>query len=494
LCGVAALFVALATPAWAARVVDVRMGQHPGFSRVVLELDSPVGYKVERRVREKGGSELIISLNASAQPRTLDRNLKFIERLEIESLGKRSKIHVRLSGEGLRLKEMILANPPRIVLDVLDGRAVVAKPAVKPVAKVVKPAVKKTEKKAEKQSSRSSLAPPPPQAKKPESTNARKPAPMPPVAKTRPAPVVGPAEPAPALPATRAATSLKEPDASDAGAASLPQPPASLPSSGSEGTASAPQQLASANSSLLSGQQAATRPDAISPMGGAPAASRPAPKPAATSRRKPVPAPAAVVPPGDGGLFNLTNVSLGAVGFVLLAGAALIFIRRRNQAEVVDASAFGNPLGEENPFASLDDSDLDDGSPIIDAPPIADPSPAQEGAQMETVSESASTVVSPPPGGGPVGAQSAALGGGDVARLMGEFERRVAGMEARIDELVEAKERLERQVAAQTEELRVQRAAIARTQRAVRNMSRPVDDSATEPAERDPSRPEGPRG
>jgi hypothetical protein len=201
-----------------------------------------------------------------------------------------------------------------------------------------------------------------------------------------------------------------------------------------------------------------------------------------------------VVPPGDGGLFNLTNVSLGAVGFVLLAGAALIFIRRRSQAEVVDASAFGNPLGEENPFASLDDSDLDDGSPIIDAPPIADPSPAQEGAQMETVSESASTVVSPPPGGGPVGAQSAALGGGDVARLMGEFERRVAGMEARIDELVEAKERLERQVAAQTEELRVQRAAIARTQRAVRNMSRPVDDSATEPAERDPSRPEGPRG
>ena len=67
-------------------------------------------------------------------------------------------------------------------------------------------------------------------------------------------------------------------------------------------------------------------------------------------------------------------------------------------------------------------------------------------------------------------------------------------MEARIDELVEAKERLERQVAAQTEELRVQRAAIARTQRAVRNMSRPIDDSATEPAERDPGRPEGPRG
>ena len=45
---------------------------------------------------------------------------------------------------------------------------------------------------------------------------------------------------------------------------------------------------------------------------------------------------------------------------------------------------------------------------------------------------------------------------------------------------------MERKIAAQTEELRVQRAAIARTQRAVRNLSRPEDTSATEPAVRDP--------
>ena len=61
-------------------------------------------------------------------------------------------------------------------------------------------------------------------------------------------------------------------------------------------------------------------------------------------------------------------------------------------------------------------------------------------------------------------------------------------------EAVDARERLERQVAAQTEELRVQRAAIARTQRAVRNMARPEEDTAaTEPALRDPVRPDGPR-
>jgi hypothetical protein len=59
-------------------------------------------------------------------------------------------------------------------------------------------------------------------------------------------------------------------------------------------------------------------------------------------------------------------------------------------------------------------------------------------------------------------------------------------MESRLDEVTEAKERLERQVAAQTEELRVQRAAIARTQRAVRNLSRPEENGPTEPALREP--------
>jgi hypothetical protein len=186
----------------------------------------------------------------------------------------------------------------------------------------------------------------------------------------------------------------------------------------------------------------------------------------------------------------MSNIMLAGAGvlFVALLGAAFMFVRRRNEAQVVDASAFGNPLGEDSPFA------FDEGDPIIDAPPVSDTSPAEEGVEMESVSEDASTLMNSAPGAGPMGAQAAALGGVDVARLVGDFERRVAAMEARIDELVEAKERLERQVAAQTEELRVQRAAIARTQRAVRNMSRPLDDSATEPAERDPSRPEGPRG
>jgi len=88
---------------------------------------------------------------------------------------------------------------------------------------------------------------------------------------------------------------------------------------------------------------------------------------------------------------------------------------------------------------------------------------------------------------------SAAYGGGaasgdanpDVARMLQEFERRMTALEAKLDEANEAREKLERQVAAQSEELRVQRAAIARTQRALRTMSRGDEDKATEPALRE---------
>jgi len=75
--------------------------------------------------------------------------------------------------------------------------------------------------------------------------------------------------------------------------------------------------------------------------------------------------------------------------------------------------------------------------------------------------------------------------GGDASRIAGEIESRVKDMERRIEQLAEARERLERQVAAQTEELRVQRAAIARTQRVVRTMTK-GEDLATEPVPRAP--------
>ena len=95
--------------------------------------------------------------------------------------------------------------------------------------------------------------------------------------------------------------------------------------------------------------------------------------------------------------------------------------------------------------------------------------------------------------GGYIGRMPSATGGipEEFQQMMREMNRRVESLEGRIDELVDARDRLERQVGAHTEELRVQRAAIARTQRAVRNLARPEDEDGeqelTEPALRDPN-------
>jgi phage-related tail protein len=83
---------------------------------------------------------------------------------------------------------------------------------------------------------------------------------------------------------------------------------------------------------------------------------------------------------------------------------------------------------------------------------------------------------------------ASAAGDSDVTRLVRELERRLAQVETRLDEANDARERLERQVAAQSEELRVQRAAIARTQRALRGLNRGEEEQATEPALRDPGK------
>jgi hypothetical protein len=72
--------------------------------------------------------------------------------------------------------------------------------------------------------------------------------------------------------------------------------------------------------------------------------------------------------------------------------------------------------------------------------------------------------------------------GPDVVSLVQDLERRMKQLESQVEELIETKERLERQVAAQTEELRVQRAAIARTQRVLRSVAPRGDEDGSSDA------------
>jgi hypothetical protein len=201
------------------------------------------------------------------------------------------------------------------------------------------------------------------------------------------------------------------------------------------------------------------------------------------------------------------------VGFVLLVAAGVV-LKRRSGVTEFDDDEFGDSAGG-NPFADLT-PDSNESTPSFAEPAASDPAEATEPVPFGvSLAIDPAEATEPVPFGQPVDmgselrdavptassrlekrkpldlpivaeVDSAGAGSAEIGILLKEIERRVAGIETRINELADGREQIERQVAAQTEELRVQRAAIARTQRAVRNMSRTDDAQATEPAPRDP--------
>jgi LPXTG-motif cell wall-anchored protein len=215
--------------------------------------------------------------------------------------------------------------------------------------------------------------------------------------------------------------------------------------------------------------------------------------PSVTSKNMPL------VSRDKGSGFDTTTIAAAAVGLVLLVGGVLVMRRRRAAAASgEEGDGTGPPATSDNPFSGLASQDgsqptlpisEDDGdSTEVDFGTIDDDDKPVEPVHTRgrPKAEAASDTVSQGMGNaaaGEVGEQAASE---EVMTMLREFEQRLESVETRLDEAVDTKERLERQVAAQTEELRVQRAAIARTQRAVRNLSRPEENGPTEPALREP--------
>jgi LPXTG-motif cell wall-anchored protein len=217
-----------------------------------------------------------------------------------------------------------------------------------------------------------------------------------------------------------------------------------------------------------------------------------------------------VVPLKKGPGVDTTAIAAAAVGLVLLAGGFLVMRRRRSAAASGEDSDAGLPIdgdgvlvGSDNPFSGLasqdgsqptlpvSDAESENLSSEVDFGTIDDDDKPVEPVHTRDQVKSDAALGA----GGAVsqGTGNAAAGNAgeqevseEVMRMIREIEQRLESVETRLDEAVDAKERLERQVAAQTEELRVQRAAIARTQRAVRNLSRPEEDGPSEPALREP--------
>ena len=513
-----------AATAMAAEIMEVRIGRHPEFTRVVFELDRAAGYRIERTESPSGAVELVVSLEATSIPRHLKSSKTLIEQVDVAPSGPRSVARIKLSKDGLKLKEMILASPPRIVLDVLSDAPVVTK-----VAKASKPPV---------------VAKPAPVQPKPEP----KPAP---VAKPepKPAPVARPEpKPAPEIPVEvvkhpAPVVNVKEPVAEPSAdrntdrplpdvIAQLDQQSAQLDHEIDEANDAATEDLEAAELAALEnaeraadiaprmaprtapsepipGERRAQRGTVVTPPPARPEADSAADSQARSDANNPASRPmiAKSKKKADEGSGWMTWALVAGGVVVLLLGG--LFVARSRSGGAVDygdedSDPGADSLSTENPFAGSDgdrtnpgESDQGTFSSLLGgATSASNPHDAEEKESesvvfgdseeesMEVISRDAvNESLGMPPSMGALPEE--------FQQMMRDMNSRVQALEGRIDELVDARDRLERQVAAQTEELRVQRAAIARTQRAVRNLARPEDEEqeATEPALRDPNQP-----
>jgi len=471
-----------ASSAWAAEIVEVRVGRHAEFTRVVFELDRAAGYRIERVDPASDVAELVVSLEASTIPRRIQSSKSLIEQVEVEPSGSRAIARIRLSKSGLRLKEMILANPPRIVLDVFSDEPIVAKVAAK-----AQPATSK--------SSTNTVA---------KETIVPKEEAVPsldePTFEEIVAQLPGDPEPAAAVVVVPKVVEVVEatPDEVMPQVAVVDEPTTSTPLEEDNvvpAEASGAEQLADAQ---------AAAPTAAVPE---------------VAKRKPRPMVVRTKPAKDKGMGWMTWALVGGGAVLLLVGGLLVAKRFGGGEEAnfadddamgfgdEDSANVGQAEGDANPFGApgTDDQQMTLGGSNETGSAATAVLSGDEEKESESVvfgdSEGNNMedmeVISREQVNESLGGMPAAAGGipEEFQQMMREMSLRVESLEGRIDELVDARDRLERQVAAQTEELRVQRAAIARTQRAVRNLARPEgsegDQEPTEPAFRDPNQPSG---
>jgi hypothetical protein len=502
----AALLGLAATPARAARVVEVRVGNHPTFTRVVFEFDAPAGYRIERG--SGSAQELVLTLDAASTRRQLTSRSPMVAGVEIDAGEMDSVARVRLRRSAPRVKEMILGAPPRIVLDFLLPDAPPPRAVAKPDAPdEVRPESAPESPPAPKPAEEAKPAPKPAAEAKPVPAPApeAKPAPKPPVAEAKPVlrPPAVEAEPAPKPPVPEAKPAPKTPTP-EAKPAPAPEA-AKLPPAGE--ASATPPAAARVESALEGGrivEPSPARPELPSEIG-----SRPAPVSPSVPTPEPVAKPPVAAPPLPvakpaaqparkppitelfGIAWNAADPLLTAalVGGVALLALILLVLRTRrvrptsldalqsprDRADAIGAGdsfeGFGTSVaGEEDAGRPSPGTWSAAGSGIFDE----EPEKGENGMAMEAAF--------------PVerARESRTQADSGLGETLRDLELRISQLEGRLDQANEARERLERQVGAQSEELRVQRAAIARTQRALRGMTRGAEDQATEPALRDP--------
>ena len=520
------LLLLVAAPAWANRIVQVRVGQHPTFTRLVFEMDAFTGYQVERRAGTDGTGQLIVTLEASTPPREIRSKSVGIESVRVVERAGQAIAKIRLRKSDFQMKEMILSNPPRIVLDFVHSAAAVAKLTGDPYAKPapVEPPVR---------------AKPPPAVVRPD--------PKPVVVEViEPDPVVAQViEPDPVV-----AEVVQPEPATDEIAMVDPTTPSDDAERRTALGASIPDVQESDDSKLQSDPAAespsepvadAADADLEAPLGSSTRAStsstdetqRRMPSPSDVTRRIEKPKPDGWSLPFDMPdlSFDMPDLSFDmpdlpldmvtmagiAVGALIVLVVAVLFFRRRSLPNDLDVTDLADESDDDAAAFDRETSDRirADGSAMKDSPtgrPV--PQLGEQNTAAYSLSEVAAEATEPDTGlynedsegekpmdmetanlptkRGDFSVPPAAVVSGDdsnLSQLVQDLASRVGNLETRLNEANDSREKLERQVAAQSEELRVQRAAIARTQRALRSLSRSEEDQATEPALREPSQP-----
>ena len=538
LCLALGLFVS-AGSAWAAEIMEVRVGRHPEFTRLVFELDRAVGYRVQR-TDAGADSELVISLEASSRAQNIRSSKTLIEQVDVTPNGSRSVARIRLTEDGFRLKEMILSNPPRIVLDLVSESAVAnaTSQASRSASSASSTAAANAERLAAKAKAKAEAAKAKLEAEAAEAARVAKAEAAAAKAKAE-AEAKRVAEAAAEKARSMAAAAREAEEAAAAKLAAESQKLADSAKNAADATASATtgaiadaaeksKEMASNAADAASGTVSDTMADVTKKaeeLSFDDAVDR------NTEAAEKTPRPMVVKDTTEDGGGFLTWALLGA-GALVVGGGALLFARRRGDSEEVDFSDEDDDDDSVDDTATVVTGDADE-NPFADIAGGTETGSASVASTMTAVSETVTpfadddgmdgedTVIAPLPDDEKEAETvvfegteennmedmevisrdqvNESLGGSmppvagvpeEFQQMMREMNARMQALEGRCDELVDARDRLERQVAAQTEELRVQRAAIARTQRAVRNLARPEDagdEEATEPALRDPN-------
>jgi hypothetical protein len=117
-----------ADAAVAARVVDVRVGMHPGYARVVLETDAPAAHEIVTAPAVTPG-EVVVRIAATSAARALPGRGATAPEVVLEPQPDGTTLaRIRAAGP-VRVETQVLRAPPRLVLDLRAGT-----PAAEPAA------------------------------------------------------------------------------------------------------------------------------------------------------------------------------------------------------------------------------------------------------------------------------------------------------------------------------------------------------------------------